>query len=244
MNEPVTGIALIDAVLALIGTYGYPIVFVAVVLENVFLVGGVIPGETIVVATAFVAASGRLNVALVFVLAVVAGVIGCNISYAFGRRWGRAGLERYGRRFHIERRLDAAEEYFSLHGSKTVFLSRFASGVKSFGPTLAGVAHMPLPWFEGWAFLGAVAYTTLLVAVGWFFGENFQAALAFLRDLGYGALAVLAGVVALVVWKRRRDLRRIDELAEASDEEAAASARAQGSADRGDEDGDDGLAED
>ncbi|MFU8890855.1 MAG: DedA family protein [Anaerosomatales bacterium] len=224
--EPVTGIALVDWVLGFLDTAGYPLVFGITVFENIFVVGALTPGETIVVAAAFLSTPqyGSLSWPLVWISSVLGTTIGANISYLLGRKGGREALLRYGHRFRIsEKRIADAEAYFLVHGSKTIFLSRFTAGFKSFMPMIAGAARMKLPWFEAYTLLGAALYTTIMVLIGYFLGENFERAMAWLAGLGYAgvALLVIFGAVLLVAARRRVKRRRQvkAELAEVLEEE-------------------------
>ncbi len=223
--QPLTGVPIIDWVLGFMDVWGYALVLLFSVFENLFIIGSFTPGETIVMAAAFLSTpeNGHLWLPVVWVLSVVGTMIGSNISYWFGRRGGRDGLLRYGRRFHVdEERVAAAEAYFYRHGSKTVFLSRFVAGFKNFVPVIAGVSRMPLAYFQGWTLLGAVAYTSIMCAIGYFVGENFERALAIARDVGFIGLAIIAGViVALLVGRRRFSARRRDELLDEYAEELA-----------------------
>jgi len=225
----ITGIPLLDWFFGLLEAYGYLIVFLATILENTFIVGSVVPGETIVLAAGFVASTGALNPVGVWFASLIGTVVGSNISYMLGLRGGRAALERYGHRFFIsEKRLLAAEEYFAVHGSKTVLFARFAAGVKNFVPMLAGVSRMPAFWFELYTILGAAIYTTVMVALGFFFGDNFQLLLTWVKRAGTIGLVVLAVVIVAALWGRRRYIRHRDEelVEQASIEQAVASEHA------------------
>ncbi|MBE0416684.1 MAG: DedA family protein [Coriobacteriia bacterium] len=205
--DPVTGIVLIDWVLGFLDTAGYPLVFGFTVFENIFVVGTLTPGETVVMAAAFLSTPqyGSLSWPLVWISSVVGTVVGSNISYFLGRRGGRDALLRYGHRFHIsEKRIADAEVYFLVHGSKTVLIARFTAGFKNFTPMIAGVSRMKLPWFEAYTFIGAVLYTTIMVLLGYFLGENFERAMAFAAGLGYVGVVLLVIIVAVIVVARRR----------------------------------------
>jgi membrane protein DedA with SNARE-associated domain len=226
--EPVTGIAIIDWFLGLLDVAGYPIVFGFTVFENLFVIGGITPGETIVVAAAFLSTPqyGSLSWPLVWISSVAGTVLGSNISYFLGRKGGRDALLRYGHRFRISaKRIADAEEYFRVHGSKTVLVGRFTAGFKNFTPMIAGVSRMKLPWFELYTVLGAMLYTTVMVLIGYFVGENFERALAFAAGLGYVGVAVVAVVVIVLIVARRRvkTRRKIErELQRLLDEEQEA----------------------
>lgn len=206
------GIPFVDAalqwVLGLLAGWGYPIVFAATVLENLFVIGSVTPGEIIVMASAFVAEKGVLSVPVLWIASVLGTTVGSNVSYFLGRRGGLPWLQKYGHRFHIpEKRLIGAEEYFARYGSKTVFLARFAAVFKNFVPVIAGVSRMPIAWFELYTVLGAVVYTTLMIVIGYAVGENLELGLRILGRLGWVGTALLVVMVALLVFGRRR-LRR------------------------------------
>lgn len=223
--QPLTGIAILDWFLGLMNTWGYLITAAFTISENLFVIGSFTPGETVVIAAGFLSApaNGSLSLTAVWLSSMFGTVLGSNISYWFGRRGGRDTLARYGRRFHInEERLAGAEAYFYRHGSKTVFLSRFAPGLKNFVPVIAGMSKMHILYFEGWTFLSAAAYTTAMCLIGRFVGENFDRALAIGRSLGYFGFAVFAVVLGLAVFGRHKLVEhRRDELLDEYAEELA-----------------------
>ncbi len=207
---PITGIAIIDWFLGFLDTAGYRLVFGFTVVENIFVVGSFTPGETVVMAAAFLSTPqhGTLWWPFVWLNSVAGTVIGSNISYYLGRKGGREALLRYGHRFHIsERRIADAEAYFDLHGSKTVLIARFTAGFKNFVPMIAGASRMKLPWFEFYTFLGAVVYTSLMVGIGYFIGENFNDALRIASRITNAGI-VLAVVVVAAGWYVFRRLRK------------------------------------
>jgi membrane protein DedA with SNARE-associated domain len=211
-----TGSPIVDWLLLLLDTWGYLIVALATTLENTFIVGSFTPGETIVVVTGVVAARGSLSVWLVWGLAVAGSVLGSNISYWLGYRGGRDVLERWGDKVRISgKRLLLAEEYFAVHGSKTVFVARFAAGVKNFVPMLAGVARMKLAVFEAYTVAGAIVYSAVMVALGYFFGRNLDLLLKYLARAGWVGLGIIVLIVVAAVWgTRRRRKHTQEELAE------------------------------
>jgi len=216
--DPITGIGIVDWFLGLLNAYGYLLVTGFTVFENLFVIGSFTPGETVVMAAAFLSTPerGSLSLTAVWIASVIGTTIGANISYWVGRLGGRDTVLRLGRRFRVEEdHIAAAEEYFFSHGSKTVFLSRFAAGFKNFVPMIAGVSKMHLAYFEGWVLLGAITYTSIMCAIGYFVGENFDRALQIAAQVGYVGMALFVVLVAVLIRARReRTKRRIEELAE------------------------------
>ena len=209
-----TGIPVVDWFLTVLGTWGYVIVFGFTVFENLFVVGSFTPGETVVIAAAFVASRGDLIIWLVWIASVAGTVTGSNISYWLGRRAGLETVHDFTQRVSETRvgrllRIDASDvqevhTHFHTQGAKTVLLSRFAIGAKNFVPAVAGATRMPVFWFELYTFLGAVLYTTLMCALGWFLGENLDLALRVASGIGWVGLFVFVVFVAGVIIARNR----------------------------------------
>jgi membrane protein DedA with SNARE-associated domain len=220
-----TGIGWLDAVLVALSAHGYLAVFVGGLFENVFIVGGFFPGEALVMGVAFLASkTPGLSPILIWLLSVAGTMAGSNVSYAIGHRGGRPMLEAVARRFpRFEGGIIKSEEYFDIHGPKTVFIARFTAGFKNWVPTLAGAGRMPLPSFETYTLLSAVVYSTGLVIIGYFFGDNMDIIVGWLRRAGVWATVVVvagvAGYVALRVWRSRVMSEEVsDHVAEAAAE--------------------------
>jgi hypothetical protein len=98
--------------------YGYWAILLFVMLEDF---GVPLPGETILIAGAIDAGTGRLNIVVVGVIGFVAAVFGDNIGFAIGHYGGRTLALRWGRYvFLTAERLDKAERFFDSHGGKVI----------------------------------------------------------------------------------------------------------------------------
>lgn len=211
--------------LGALAAFGYRIVFAATLLENLFIVGSITPGDVITAGAAVAATTpegAHLSPWLLIVVATVGSMIGANISYYVGFRGGRDLIERMGPRFGVNRSaIEATEEFFTRHGSETILLARFVAVLKNIAPTVAGASRMSLFWFELYSFLAALFYSTVLVAVGWFLGANFQVGLKYFGAFSWvGLVLVVAVGVALWIGKRRHDRRLVAENAAEFEQEA------------------------
>lgn len=185
--------------------YGYLAVGGFVLLEDF---GVPVPGEVIMIAAAIFAGAGRMNIALVIVVAAVGAIVGDNIGFAVGRFGGRPLLDRFGRYvFLTPQRLDHAEDYFNRHGGKIVALARFIEGLRQVNGILAGTVGMGWLRFLGFNALGAALWVCWWSLLGYFAGENIGPIYdAFERYKWYviGAAAVpIAGYVVHRVRRRR-----------------------------------------
>jgi membrane protein DedA with SNARE-associated domain len=197
--------------------YGYLAVGGVLLLENV---GLPLPGETMLIAASLYAATGRLNIVLVALIAAVASTAGSSIGYAIGAYGGRPLAERYGRYvFLTPERLDRTEAFFSRRGWLVVLVGRFVEGVRQAAGVIAGISDMRFPTFLLFTSLGAVAWVAAWSTVGDLAGDHIT---TISRYTGYvaealGVLIVLVIVRAVVrSRRRRRETRAASEISEAS----------------------------
>lgn len=197
--------------------WGYFLVGLATFLENSVGAGVIVPGETLVIVGGFYARIGNLWLPLVSFVAVFGAVLGDNVGYLIGRRFGRGILERHGRKVLVTpERLITAERYYARHGGKTVFLGRFIPVVRSVGFIVAGVAQMPWKRFLAYDVGGAIIWGVLHSVVGYALGASYERWERYATPLGIGLLLVLLFLIGGSKFlaarrKMNEELREIDD---------------------------------
>ncbi len=111
--------------------YGYPVLFLGVMLENA---GVPVPGETAVLVAGFMASEaggGIFRIEWVIAVTLVAAILGDNMGFWLGHRYARPRLEQ-GRRFLFltPKRYQLAQGYFERYGVWTIFFARFITGLR------------------------------------------------------------------------------------------------------------------
>ncbi|QEC50336.1 DedA family protein [Baekduia soli] len=185
--------------MSLANDVGYPALFGLVMAES----GGVpVPGETALIAAGVLAGQGQLDLALVIVVAASAAIIGDNLGYLIGRRGGRRLLERPGR-FATQRQrvLEVGEPFFERHGPKAVFFGRWILGLRVWASWLAGITRMRWRSFLAFNALGGISWAATVGVLAYVAGD---AVGAIIRDVGVGALVVVAIVLAVGLFLRHR----------------------------------------
>lgn len=183
--------------------YGYLAIAGFVLLEDF---GVPVPGETILILGAVYAGSGRLNVVLVGVLALVAAIVGDNIGYAIGHFGGRPLVERYGRYvFLTSERLDKATGFFERHGGKVVVIARFVEGLRQANGIIAGISGMSWLRFLAFNALGAALWVATWVSIGYASGSNIDT--IYRTATKYDAYFAIAVGVLIVAFLARRIVR-------------------------------------
>jgi undecaprenyl-diphosphatase len=193
-----------DALLTLLEQYGLPIVLVAALLENVFLVGMFVPGQAIVFAAGVATRFAELGVVGVAAMAVVGETAGNIVSYWMGRLGGRPWLQkRRSRRGGSRIPLDDAEAFFEKHGVWALLLGRPAWGLKNVLPAVAGMTGMPFWKAAALVALSSLVYYPALVGVAYAVGLSVEQASNVAAWLGVALTLVLAGI-AFGLWRRFR----------------------------------------
>src|SRR3982074_3879251 len=91
--------SLSDALISLIPIYGPWIIFGIVAFESA---GVPLPGETILIAAALLAATtGQINIVVVVIAAATGAIVGGGMGYMVGRPLGFPFLRRYGRAIRL-----------------------------------------------------------------------------------------------------------------------------------------------
>lgn len=198
--------------IARLGQWGYLVIFLGALLESAAFLGLVIPGESLVLVTGFLAAQGVLDLDVLIVTVAIGAALGDSIGYEMGRRMGRSALLHYGRHFGLTNaRVEQADTFFARHGNKAVFLGRFVGFARAIVPFLAGSSRMPYRQFLPYNLFGAALWSAAVVLLGYFLGAGWHTAQ---RWIGR-ASAILGGVLLfflLLAWLYRWAVRREDDI--------------------------------
>ena len=165
----------------------------------------ILPSESLVVAAAALAASGRLNVAVVALAAGAGALLGDNIAFLCGRLLGtrmRRWLEATPRR---RERLDWVEHQLDRRGGTIIVGSRFIPGGRTATMISAGLLEMPWPRFVVFDLAAAVIWALYCTGIGYFGGTAFEDE----PIVGVGVALVLALVAGAAIEAGRRLVGRM-----------------------------------
>lgn len=177
-------------------------VFLLPALESSAFVGILFPGETALVLGGVLAGQGRLPLLLVALTGVLGAVLGDTVGYAVGRRFGTrllAGpLRRLIRPAHVERGLALIRR----RGGLAVFLGRWTAALRVLVPGLAGMAGVRYRTFALWNLVGAAAWGSAAVLVGYLAGRSWQHVAHLMSLSGLAVVAVIVCLLLASKWGR------------------------------------------
>jgi membrane protein DedA with SNARE-associated domain len=148
------------------------------------------------ITTAALAGQGKLSIALVIPIAVSAAILGDNLGYLLGRRFGRGLLERPGfLAAQRHRALALADPFFARHGPKAVFFGRWILGLRTWAAWLAGASRMHWRSFAVWNAAGAVSWASTVGLVAYLLGQSTAGVFTVLGLIGFAATLAAGGVI-------------------------------------------------
>lgn len=154
-----------------------------------------IPSEVTLGYAGYLASTGRLEVGLAIVLAVVGEFLGSFVGWSIGRFGGRPLVDKFGRYVLLTHSdLDRAERWFRKRGEPAVFFGRVLPVIRTFISIPAGLAEMSLVRFGAATFLGSAIWCTAIALVGYELGGEWSKITKGFSAAGY-VLAVLAVVL-------------------------------------------------
>ena len=174
-------------------TYGYGFLLLVVLLEST---GLPLPGESLVMAAGMLAGEGSMNLPAVLGAAFLGSIVGDNLGYLVGRRYGRAIVVRWGEKVGLgEKRFAMVEERFQSYGFMVVLIARFVIILRQLNGFVAGTMHMSWPKFVLYNAISAAAWSGAYGFGAYLFGTAFK---HLLGDLGTWPILVIAALVCLV----------------------------------------------
>jgi membrane protein DedA with SNARE-associated domain len=154
------------------------------------------------------AGTGHADLRVMIAVAVGASIVGDGAGYAMGRSCGpRLRASRAGR-WLGEGRWQRSEQLLVDRGPIAVFCGRWVGILRAVVPLVAGMSRMPLGRFTIWNAAGASTWATAVVLVGYFAGDSFDRAEAWIGNSAGALIVVALGAAILVAAYRYYERRR------------------------------------
>ncbi|MGM9992051.1 MAG: VTT domain-containing protein [Candidatus Bruticola sp.] len=163
----------IEGIQEIIAWGGLTILFIIIFSETGLLVGFFLPGDSLLVVSGFVCATKPelLNIWHVIFWLCLAAILGDSVGYMIGKKAGQALYEREQSRWFRKDHLLKTKAFYEKYGGITIILARFMPFIRTFAPTVAGVADMHYPRFISFNCIGGIAWVISMTCVGYFFGQ-------------------------------------------------------------------------
>lgn len=154
-------------------TLTYAILFLIIFVETGFIVMPLLPGDSLLFAVGLLASTtGKLDIAFVIPLLIVAALLGDNLNYFVGKKFSDFIKSRDKILFLKREYITQTEAFYETHGGKAVILARFMPIIRTIAPFVAGAGSMKYGKYITFCILGAVFWVTSITLLGYFLGSN------------------------------------------------------------------------
>jgi membrane-associated protein len=178
-------------------------------LEASTFLGLVVPGETAVIIGGVVAHAGGLPLWAVMVAAALGAVVGDQVGFLVGRRYGPGMLERLPRKLRSPEHIGRTLDLIARRGAFAVVLGRWTAAFRALVPGIAGMSKMRRVEFTIANVVGGVVWAVLVAGGGFLAGASYRVLEQRLGLVSGLLLAVFVGVIVVVVIRYRRHHRRV-----------------------------------
>ena len=153
-------------------TWTYLILFLIIFAETGFVVIPFLPGDSLLFAVGALIAKGNtgLDIYLMGLLLIIAGVTGNSVNYYLGSFFGAKVFKPNNKILKLEY-YEKTKEFFKKQGGKAVIFSRFLPIFRTVAPFVAGVGKMNFASFTYYNVVGGVLWIVSFLGLGFVFGN-------------------------------------------------------------------------
>jgi membrane protein DedA with SNARE-associated domain len=131
-----------------------------------------IPEDTLMIFAGILMHQGYLPISWTFLSACLGSICGITVSYLIGYKMGDFLINKYGKYIGLtESRMLQVHWWFERFGGWFLIIGYFIPGLRHFTGLFAGISAMEFRHFILYAYPGAIVWVTVLLSVGYFFGN-------------------------------------------------------------------------
>ena len=152
--------------------YKYFAIFVITFLGAILLP---VPSGSVLMAAAAFSTQGYMNIWLTLIVGIIGNMSGDNTGYFLARRYGAPLLKKIGFK-HIltSENFEQVRKKIDEHPIVTIYISRFMTAVAPTVNIICGLSELDYKRFLTFEALGEITECSAFVAVGWFFGNQWE----------------------------------------------------------------------
>lgn len=156
---------------AIVQAVGYVGMVIIIFSETGILIGFFFPGDSLLVVSGIFASQGSLDMLVLNLLLIPAAVIGDSVGYWIGHKAGPKLFNKEQSFFFRRDYLIKTHNFYEKYGGITIILARFMPIIRTFAPTVAGIAEMKYWDFFKYNVFGGTGWIISMTCIGYFLGN-------------------------------------------------------------------------
>jgi membrane-associated protein len=165
---------------SIVTTLGLLGILAIIFAETGLLIGLFFPGDSLLFISGIAASTSaekilgtKIPTVPLLVLAPIVAILGSQLGYWFGEKFGRKYFDRPDGRIFNQKKVQATEKWLNKYGTgKALILARYVPFVRTLINPLAGVIQIPKRKFFFYNCIGAVIWTQSVIGLGIFLGDK------------------------------------------------------------------------
>lgn len=152
---------------------GLIFVFAALFAESGLFFAFFLPGDSLLFTAGLLASPSQhvLSIWWLVIGGVIAAILGVNVGYYFGKKFGHRIFNREESIFFHKNNIQRAEDFYKKYGAFTIIIARFTPFVRTFAPIFAGIGKMDYRVFMIYNVIGAILWVFGISFAGYFLGQ-------------------------------------------------------------------------
>jgi membrane protein DedA with SNARE-associated domain/rhodanese-related sulfurtransferase len=192
-------------------TYGLPLLFVAILVEQL---GLPLPAAPWLLAVGALSVDAKFSAPAGIAVAVIACLVADSTWFYLGRHQGNRLLALLCRiSLEPDSCVRRTENAFTRYGLRTLLVSKFIPGLNTVAAPLAGASKVSARRFLFFDATGSLIYASCYILLGYFFRNQIEQIVAALSGIGESALLLVASLfvayLGFKLWRRQMLLREL-----------------------------------
>lgn len=190
----------------LVADWGYLGIFLLMALESSFFP---FPSEVVMIPAGYLVYTGQMNLYMAFAAGAFGSLAGALFNYYLCYFLGRPFIAKYGKYVGItDEKMAKFESFFNRYGEISTFNCRLIPGIRQYISLPAGLAKMNIFTFSLYTTLGAGIWVAILIAIGYYIGDQKELIKEYLTQITIYLLLVVGLITTIYIYLHRRKSRK------------------------------------
>ncbi|MBO7154748.1 MAG: DedA family protein [Campylobacter sp.] len=186
----------------LVANWGYLGIFLLMALESSFFP---FPSEVVMIPAGYLVYTGQMNLYMAFAAGAFGSLAGALFNYYLCYFLGRPFVAKYGKYVGItDEKMAKFESFFNRYGEISTFNCRLIPGIRQYISLPAGLAKMNIFTFSLYTTLGAGIWVAILLAIGYYIGDQKELIKEYLGQITIYLLIAVALITAIYIYIHKR----------------------------------------